>query len=202
MNTGLSSSTPKQDFFTAVWLQIHSKWFTSNRLNRIWLRKGESTWSPEGKEALSTRVSELNQPVLSRFHSKLDPSNTEGWETVYPHMATQTMKIWLTQAARHIRLWAEKLTCFFYFIADSLGRCECWQAFMGHGFQEVCLGLRKKKVSQTKSTNTFKYLLFIRCIAINQTNSLLIHLTNKNTEKRQFFLNHRLPYISRYLALC
>ena len=161
MNTGLSSSTPKQDFSTAVWLQIHSKWFTSNRLNRIWLRKGESTWSPEGKEALTTRVSELNQPVLSRFHWKLDPSNTERWETVYPHVATQTMKIWPTQAARHIRLWAEKLTCFFYFIADSLGQCECWQAFMGHGFQEVCSAPEEKESVSNKINKHFESICFL-----------------------------------------
>lgn len=60
------------------------------------------------------------------------------------------------------------------------------------GSRKLMLGLRKKRsistFEQSNKQTLLKYLLFIRCIAIKDSNSLLVHFINKKIEKKQFFL--------------
>lgn len=59
------------------------------------------------------------------------------------------------------------------------------------GFRKLVLGLRKKRsvssFEQADKQTLLKYLRFIRSIATNQGDSLLIHFMHKKTKKKQFF---------------
>lgn len=127
---------------------------------------------------------------------QLDPSNAKWEETLHLQVATQNVR--RTSQAREAGLQAGNLTCVFYSVAAAIRRCECVdKTSWVMGSRKLVLGLRKKRsvssFEQADKQTLLKHLLFIRSIATNQGNSLLIHFMHKKTKKKQFFQDQRLP---------